>query len=152
MGIPVSYRPEATCPSIDAFFRQIVKAEDIPLLYEFFGWCLDRKSPIQKLFLLLGGGANGKSTFLNLLRLFLGTENCSSASLQALADNRFTLAELAEKLANIFPDLPASGIKDAAISRVDWRRPMRAEHKFEKSFDFRNTAKLIFSVTRLQIQ
>jgi len=149
IGIPVSYVMGATCSLIDSFFPQIVKPEDNALLYELVGWCLDRKSTIQKLFFLLGSGANGKSTFLNLLRKFLGPENCSAASLQALADNRFSMAQLANKLANIFPDLPASGIRDAAVIKgLTGSDAMMAEHKFERPFVLENTAKLIFSANK----
>ena len=149
IGIPVSYATDATCPRIDSFFPQIVKVEDIALLYELVGWCLDRKSTIQKLFFLLGAGANGKSTYLNLLRKFLGPENCSAASLQSLADNRFTMAQLSDKLANIFPDLPASGIRDSAtIKGLTGGDTMMAEHKFEKPFNLQNTAKLVFSANK----
>ena len=149
IGVPVTYTSDAKCPSIDLFFSQIVKNDDIALLYELCGWCLDRKSPIQKLFFLLGAGANGKSTFLNLLRRFLGPENCSAASLQSLADNRFTMAQLADKLANVFPDLPASGIRDSAtIKGLTGSDVMQAEHKFEKPFNLQNTAKLIFSANK----
>jgi len=149
IGIPVSYVIDAKCPIVDSFFPEIVRAEDIALLYELVGWCLDRKSTIQKLFFLLGAGANGKSTFLNLLRRFLGAENCSAASLQSLADNRFTMAQLSDKLANIFPDLPASGIRDAAVIKgLTGGDTMMAEHKFEKPFNLQNTAKLIFSANK----
>jgi putative DNA primase/helicase len=149
IGIPVTYLPSAKCPGIDLFFHQIVKPSDVALLCELCGWCLDRKSTIQKLFFLLGGGAAGKSTFLNLLRKFLGPENCSAASLQSLADNRFTMAQLADKLANIFPDLPASGIKDAAIIKgLTGGDVMQAEHKFERPFNLQNTAKLVFSANK----
>jgi len=126
-----------------------VKPEDIALLYELVGWCLDRKSPIQKLFFLLGSGANGKSTYLNLLRKFLGPENCSAASLQGLADSRFSMAQLSDKLANIFPDLPASGIRDAAVIKgLTGGDTMLAENKFERPFNLQNTAKLIFSANK----
>jgi putative DNA primase/helicase len=149
IGVPVTYTSGAKCPDIDLFFSQIVKNDDVALLYELCGWCLDRKSPIQKLFFLLGAGANGKSTFLNLLRKFLGPENCAAASLQSLADNRFTMAQLSDKLANIFPDLPASGIRDAAVIKgLTGGDTMMAEHKFEKPFNLQNTAKLIFSANK----
>lgn len=150
IGIPVEYSPTAKCPNTDIFFRQVVKPADVSLLYELCGWCLDRRSPIQKLFFLLGSGANGKSTFLNILRKFLGTDNCSAASLQSLADNRFSIAQLSDKFANIFPDLPASGIKDAAIIKgLTGGDVMQAEHKFERPFNLQNTAKLIFSANKV---
>ena len=149
IGVPVTYTSEAKCPAIDMFFSQIVKNDDIALLYELCAWCLDRKSPIQKLFFLLGAGANGKSTYLNLLRKFLGSENCSAVSLQSLADNRFSMAMLDNRLANIFPDLPASGIRDAAVIKgLTGGDTMMAEHKFEKPFNLQNSAKLLFSANK----
>ena len=149
IGVPVTYTGDAKCPSIDLFFSQIVKNDDVPLLYELCGWCLDRKSTIQKLFFLLGAGANGKSTFLNLLRKFLGSENCAAVSLQSLADNRFSMALLDNRLANIFPDLPAAGIRDAAVIKgLTGGDTMVAENKFERPFNLQNTAKLIFSANK----
>jgi len=149
IGIPVTYTDNAKSPAIDLFFSQIVKPDDVALLYELCAWCLDRKSPIQKLFFLLGSGANGKSTFLNLLRKFLGPENCSAVSLQSLADNRFSMALLDNRLANVFPDLPASGIRDAAVIKgLTGGDTMVAENKFEKPFNLQNSAKLIFSANK----
>jgi putative DNA primase/helicase len=149
IGVPVTYANDAKCPTIDLFFSQIVKNDDVALLYELCGWCLDRKSPIQKLFFLLGSGANGKSTYLNLVREFLGPENCSAVSLQSLADNRFSMALLDNRLANIFPDLPASGIRDAAVIKgLTGGDTMMAEHKFEKPFNLQNSAKLLFSANK----
>jgi putative DNA primase/helicase len=52
-----------------------------------------------------GSGDNGKSVFLKLLKMFLGSENVSHASLQELSDDRFAAADMYGKLANICADL-----------------------------------------------
>lgn len=70
--IPVDYDASAKCPTIKKFLSEIVLKDNIPLLEEIFGWCLDVGSPIQRAILFVGEGANGKSTFLRLLRRFLG--------------------------------------------------------------------------------
>jgi putative DNA primase/helicase len=150
IGIPVRYDASARCPRIDAFLGEIVKPSDIDVLYEVCGWCLDRESNLQKVFLMVGEGGSGKSTFLNLIRALLGKENCSAVSLQQLSDSRFNMAELFGKLANVFPDLPSTGIRDISVIKgLTGGDTMMAEHKFEKPFTFMNTAKLVFSANEL---
>ncbi|MFC1962153.1 hypothetical protein ACFLWN_03820 [Chloroflexota bacterium] len=92
--IPVNYDKEAECSAIDKFLSEIVSKEDIPLLEEIFGWCLDIESKIQRAVLFIGEGSNGKSTLLNLLRRFLGSRNCVAIPLQAFSTNRFASSKL----------------------------------------------------------
>lgn len=150
IAVPLIYNPEAQCPTITKFLSDIVKPEDVTLLLEVIGWCLDANSRMQKLVMLLGDGANGKSTFLGLLRAFVGSENCSSESLHQLTENRFSMAELYNKLVNIFGDLPAKGIKDVSnIKTLTGGDLLVAEKKFQNQFTFVNKAKLIFSMNQL---
>jgi len=145
----VEYNPSLQCPTIDAFINQVVEQKDRLLLYEIPAWCLMRDSRIQRLVLLLGGGANGKSTYLEMVRKFLGHENCSAYSMQYLADNRFATAGLFGKLANIHADLPTSVLKQTAqLKMLTGGDAIEAEKKFKDSFSFINTAKLIFSANQ----
>lgn len=145
-GIPVKFDSDAECPGIRNFLRQIVQKEDVPLLEEIFGWCLDSRSPIQRAILFIGAGANGKSTFLQLLQSFLGTQNCSAISLQDFSKNRFASSQLYGKLANIHPDLPSTKLTDSSFLKVlTGGDTITAEEKFKGSFEFVNKAKLIFS-------
>jgi putative DNA primase/helicase len=144
--IPVNYDEEATCPAIEIFLGEIVSEDDLPLLIEIFAWCLDLNSTIQRFILLVGEGANGKSTYIRLIRAFIGEPNCSSITLQALAHNRFASAELFGKFVNIYPDLPATLVKDTGtLKALTGGDAIYAERKFERGFTFINKAKLIFS-------
>ena len=59
------------------------------------------------------------------------------------------MAQLSDKLANVFPDLLANGIRDAAIIKgLTGGDTMMAEHKFERPFNLKNTAKLVFSANK----
>jgi putative DNA primase/helicase len=150
IAVPTVYDPKAACPAIIKFLSEIVKPEDVTLLLEIIGWCLDANSGMQKLVMMLGSGANGKSTFLELLRAFIGPDNCSSVSLHQLTENRFSMAELYNKLVNIFGDLPPKGIKDISnIKMLTGGDAMPAERKFKDPFSFVNKAKLIFSMNEL---
>lgn len=147
--IPVSYDPKADCPLIKKVFSEIIAVQFMPLLEEIIGWCLEQHSGIQRLVLFLGEGANGKSTFLELLRRFLGMGNCSSVALQAFNTQRFASALLYGKLANIYADLPMTALKEtAALKVLTGGDAITAEKKFQHPFSFVNRAKLIFSANR----
>ena len=148
--IPVKYDPEAECPEIRKFLSEILHPEDIPVIEELFGFCLYRKYFIHKAFMFVGSGWNGKSTLLALFEAFLGKENVSSVSLQEISEDRFSKAELYEKLANIVADLPPKALKDTGdFKRLVGEDTVRAQRKFREPFKFENYAKFIFSCNQL---
>jgi P4 family phage/plasmid primase-like protien len=147
--IPVFYDSRFDAPAISKFLTEILKPEDIDPILELFGYCLLRELPIQKAFLLVGEGANGKSTLIELLRAFLGKNNCSSMSLQELEDDKFKKAELFGKLANLSSDIPSKGIHHiGTFKMLTGGDKITAERKFGHPFQFTNFAKLVFSANR----
>jgi len=147
--IPVFYDPKLDAPAISKFLTEILKPEDIDPILELFGYCLLRKLPIQKAFLLIGEGANGKSTLIELLRAFLGKNNCSSVSLQELEEDKFKKAELFGKLANLSSDIPSKGLHHiGTFKMLTGGDKITAERKFGHPFQFTNFAKLVFSANR----
>lgn len=149
--IEAEYNPEITeCPTIDAFLQQVVRPEDVPLLYEIAGYCLMNGYPIHALFIMHGSGANGKSTYLTLIQKFLGERNVSNVSLQGLSEDRFASALLYGKRANIFADLPKEGVKEfGLIKALTGGDAITAQGKFQKLFSFVNSAKLIFACNQI---
>lgn len=148
--IPVTYDLEATCPNIDKFHSEIVDKTSTQTLDEIIGYCLYRGYPIQKWFILFGGGRNGKGTWLNMLQAFLGKENCSSLSLQKLSYGRFATAALVGKYANIHNDLPNTALKQTGtIKQLTGGDPIDAERKFGANFNFSNFCKLLFSCNQI---
>jgi len=148
--IPIEYDEEAECPKILEFLEETVHNEDIPKLQEFAGYCLYKDYPIHKALMLTGGGSNGKSVFLNLLKEFLGRENVSSPSLYDLVSNRFAKSELYGKLANIHADIPPKKMKTTgAFKMLTGRDQVYAEKKHKQGFHFTNHAKLIFSANEI---
>ena len=146
IAIPVTYDVNAKCPAIDKFLSEIVAPSDLPLLGEIPAWCLTTRSGIQRLILLLGEGRNGKTTYLEMLREFLGRSNCTAHTLQSLTTNRFAMAGLYGKLANIAPDLPSRALREAGpLKTLTGSDTVEAEKKFKDSFNFINSAKMIFA-------
>ena len=149
-ALPVYYDAHADCPKIKKFLGEIVAKDDIDILQEMVGYCLMRDHRFHKALMLVGEGANGKSTFLELLRALLGKENTATIPLQTLTYNRFALGSLYGKMANIYPDLPDKGLQETGTFKMlTGGDTISAEHKFKDRFQFKSYAKMIFSANKL---
>lgn len=144
--LPVEYNPEATCPKIDKFLSEVLDEKDQKIIIEYVGYLLYRKVIHHKAFLAVGSGGNGKSVFLDLNTALIGKENTSNQTIQNLCYNRFMIAELHNKMANVCADLPNARLKSTGIFKmlVAGDR-VAAEKKNEDPFYFSSYAKLMFS-------
>jgi len=148
--IPIKHDKNADCPLVKKFISEIVNEKDVQVVQELLGYCLLRDYHIQKAFMLVGSGANGKSTLLRLIKAFLGSENVASVSLQDLNTQRFTKANLYGKLANLFADLPDKALAYTGVFKMlVGGDPITTEKKFKHHFSFVNYAKLIFSANKI---
>lgn len=70
----VSFDPDATCPLWEAFLLEIMNGnvELVEYLRRAIGYTLTTQTMEHALFFAYGSGANGKSTFLNVLRALFG--------------------------------------------------------------------------------
>jgi putative DNA primase/helicase len=150
-ALPVKYDTNADCPKFKTFLSEVIPSpENIKVLQEFLGYCLLRNCKFEKAMMLVGEGANGKSTFLYVLTRTLGKQNVSSIPLQVIANNRFALAELYGKMADVYPDLPAVALKDTGLFKsLVTGEMISGEYKFRGRFDFEPYAKLLFSCNKM---
>lgn len=146
--LALRYDPDADCPRFRAFLEEVMcgDKEQVRLIQEMLGYCLLPGNRAQKCFILVGEGGAGKSVLLNVIgEILLGRDNVSHVSWQAL-NEKFKTAELVDKLANIFADLPTKNIEDNGMFKAlvgeDF---LTVERKFKQPFSFRNNAKIIFS-------
>ncbi len=148
--LPINYNPEAKCEKIDKFISEIVDEKNRPILYEIPALCLLQSRRYDYSYMLVGSGANGKSTYLDMLQFFLGKENVANVSLQELVQDKYKAAQLVGKLANIYADIPKKALKDTGKFKmlVSGDR-MTVERKYKDPFEFENVAKLIFSSNEL---
>lgn len=148
--LPLWYDPEADCPLFKKFLSEVLYPEDIPTMQELFGYCLWRDYHIQKAFMLVGEGSNGKSTLIGVLKAFLGAENTASIAIQTLEHDRFAVSTLYNKLANLYADLPDKALySTGTFKMLTGGDPISADKKFRERFTFVNYAKLIFSANKL---
>jgi len=149
--IPVKFDSEAECPRILKFMNEIAP-DDIQFLQEWIGYHFLKDYRFQKALMLIGSGANGKTTFLKLIETFLGKENIAHESLYELSSNRFSSAELYGKLANIAPDLSSDELKRTGkFKALTGGDRVRAEKKHQNAFYYWNHAKLNFSCNQLPL-
>ena len=144
--LPVLYNPKARPQKIITFMYNVLDPSDVPLMLEYIGYCLIRINNLQKDLMCVGDEDNGKSVLLKVISHLLGRENISSKTLRSLVEGRFATADLYGKLANIFADISARRLQDLEAFKVLASGDrISAERKFQDSFEFESTAKLIFS-------
>ncbi|WP_336772658.1 DNA primase family protein [Paenibacillus sp. MMO-58] len=147
---PIIYEPYVRNESVENFLYSIVSAETVDTLTEIIGYCLLPNTKYEKAFMFTGTGANGKSTFINMLTSFLGRENVSNIELQDLENHKFKVAELKDKSLNTFADISHRGlVKSSIFKSVVSGDRLTAERKNKDPFEFTPFAKLIFSANEL---
>lgn len=145
--IPWDYNPNAYYEVTDLTLDKISCNDDTvrDLLEEAIGYCFYRRNELRKSFILIGDKANGKSTYLDMIKTLLGEKNVCALDLKELGE-RFKTAQLAGKLANIGDDIGDEFIPNPAVFKklVSGDR-INAERKGQDPFDFDNYSKLLFS-------
>lgn len=149
--LPVTYEPSAYSPIVDTTLDKVFchDADARALFEEMTGYLLLKSNRYRKGFLMFGKGKNGKSTILNMLKSFIGHDNCSTLDLSELAGT-FMTAELEHKLANIGDDIDADDISSTGkIKKLFTGESQTVQHKFGKPFTLRSYAKLLFSCNEI---
>lgn len=148
--MPLRYIPEIDCPNIKKHFKEVLKnEEDIPVIQELFGYLLMKDYRFEKSFMFVGTGRNGKSKTIELMKKFVGIDNCSSVTLKEL-ENQFSKSELFNKMINIAGDISNETIKDSSwFKGLTGRDFIGADRKFLNKLYFTNYAKLVFSANEL---
>lgn len=148
--LPIKYSADASCPKIDKFLNDVL-GDRVALAYEILGYILcDSENRMQRAFMFLGAGDNGKSTFLQLLTAIVGAENIAHVELQSLSKNRFAAAQLQGKLANFAADISDRALYNTSMFKsITGGDDIGAEHKFCNPFTFHPRAKLVYSCNSL---
>lgn len=149
--IPVTYDPSAYNADVDKMLHRVFLGdkEVMNLFDEMVGYTLLKHSRYRVGFMFYGGGKNGKSTILNMLKNFLGMNNYTTIELDKLTD-RFATAELEHKLANIGDDINDKPVKDTGtLKKLFTGESLLVERKGERPFILKPYAKMIFSMNSI---
>lgn len=150
--LPWNYREGAECPAIDEFFRDIVDEDDVPKLYRLIAHSLYKGYPAEKAAMLLGGGRNGKSLFLELFEEFLGKWNVAHQPLKKLNEKDWSPARLLGKLANTVPDMSDQSVDTMQTFKgLTGRDTLEGDVKYEEPVQFENHATLMFACNQMPV-
>lgn len=149
--IDYNYNENAYCELLDKTLDKVACGDNQVrlLLEEMIGYTLYRENNMHMSFILTGGGSNGKSTVLDLLKKLLGKQNYSYLSLQDMED-KFRPAEMYNKLANIGDDISAKYLEDSSVFKkaVSGESVMVAQ-KYGQQFELESYATQIFCANEL---
>ncbi len=121
----------------------------IPVMQELFGYCLYRVYPYEFLIFLTGDGRNGKGVLFQVLGALVGKHNISSIPLDEIVRKQsdFTLCDLYGKMVNLCGEIGKTKISETRdIKLLTGKDDIRARFPYQKSFLFRNYAKMFFSM------
>lgn len=108
--LTVAYNPDAPIPKKWLqFLSELLQPEDIPTLQEFLGYCLLPTTKGQKMLMLIGKGGEGKSRIGLVMRSLLG-DSMNTTSIQKVESNRFSRADLENKLLMVDDDMDMSAL------------------------------------------
>ena len=143
--IPIIYDPDARAPRFEKFLEEVF-ASDIDaaqkklLIEEALGYTLMSSCHLEKFFLLIGMGANGKSVLLAIVAALVGPKLVTAVQ-PSNFDNRFQRGHLAGKLANIVTEIAQGAeIADDKLKSLVSGELTTAEGKFKPPFDFKPIA------------
>jgi putative DNA primase/helicase len=150
--LPFAYAPTATAPRWQAFLDRVLPdAASQQVLAEYLGYVFVAPSQLklEKVLLLYGSGANGKSVFFEVITALLGPENVSNYSLNSLTgEPAYSRAHLATKLVNYASELNGRLEADTFKQLVSGE-PVEARLPYGQPFILTDYAKLIFNCNEL---
>ena len=149
--IPTRWREGAESSILDATLHKLFPdPAALELFEEMVGYTLLKGLPYRCAFYLLGDGANGKSTLLNMIKDLLGEVNCSALVPDQLTTDSFSLPELENKLANIGDDIGNGRITDTStFKKVTTGEGILVSRKYQQPFTLYNYATMIFAANDL---
>lgn len=149
--LPVEFDPDVGSGIVSDTLDDITgRPEDRLVLEEIAGMALLPNDPVDRILMIYGDGANGKSTYTGLVTSMLGIENVSAVSLQKLNENTFSKATMADKHANISSDIPERKITDMShVKEITGGDPSDIEDKGITSYTGKVSATQIFGCNSL---
>ncbi len=137
-------------PVMDKIFKEWVGKDHVQTLYEIISYCLLPSYPIHRIFCLIGSGMNGKSCFLNLLKKFVGHDNCCSTELDTLIASRFEVTRLHKKLVCLMGETNFNEMsKTSLLKKLSGGDLIGFEYKNKNPFEEQNYAKIIIATNNL---
>lgn len=142
----VDYNPEAQCPQWLAFLDRIFKSQDekkhlISFLQRACGYSMTGDTKEQVMFFLYGSGANGKSTFIDVIQHIMGDYGAateSSTFTTAKADSiRNDIARLVgQRFVSASENSTESLLDESLVKKLTGNEKISARFLHKEYFEF----------------
>lgn len=145
------YNPDTDAPLFHKYLNDTLPISSQLILAEIAGSVFIKNNvlKLEKIAILLGEGANGKSVFYEIFNALLGEHNVSNFSLENLADKTgYYRAMIANKLVNYASEI-SSKINPNILKQLASNEPIDARLPYGNPFVIKNYAKLIFNCNTL---
>lgn len=146
--IPHNYIKGADCEPIKKFMEVSMPNKSHREQHqEFLGKIIARENQhYHEYGIMQGEGNNGKSVLIDIDTYFLGKDNVSSQTLQALIYDKFASAKLKDKFANFCADLPSTMLKHmGVINMIAAGDRITSQDKYGDPFDWQPNIGMMFS-------
>jgi len=149
--LPVDYVEGATCKKIDQFLTDVLSSPtDKEVFYELVGFGLVKDYFLEKAFMFVGNGRNGKSKTIELLKRLVGTKNCASVPLSAITSDSPFVERLWKRFFNLAGDISSKDLKETGMfKQLTGGDPISANRKYKNVVEFYNYAKMVFACNEL---
>ena len=150
-GLDVKRDADAARPSkIIDFLDEITEREaDRDTLIDHLAHGLMPGHPYRAFVVCYGPGGNGKTQVSELFRGFVGRENAAAVEIDELANGDFATGDLPGTFINWGDDMAGDGggqLSDLSLlKKATGGSEIRANEKYEKTFNFKNEAAMFFS-------
>ena len=142
------YNPDATYSAWERFIDDVTAGDPkkAEILQFIPAYVLMPHCRLEKVFCLTGSGGNGKSKYLEILRLLFGESNVTHITPRGLLD-RFQRISLKDSLLNIAGEIK-SDLRDVEeyIKLIASGEPLSACYKSQDFVDFCSRVKLLFAM------
>lgn len=137
-------------PTMDKIFIEWVGEEYYQLLYEIIAYCILPSYPLHRIFCFMGSGLNGKTKYLELIRKFIGSHNCTSTELDVLLTSRFEVTRLHKKLVCQMGETNFTEMnKTSLLKKLSGGDLIGFEYKNKTPFEDKNYAKILIATNNL---
>lgn len=145
--LPYDYNPHATSPVFDSFLSDItLRDEELQaVLLEYMAYAISSVSPAigQKALILVGEGANGKSTLFQIMKDLVGPQLISAVSL-AQMENENMRETLVNKLFNVSAEEKYDSLRDStAFKAITSGDPVMVKRMYHQPYMGVVSAKLV---------
>ena len=150
--LPFEYDAHAEAPLFQKYLDEVLPDKDKQrVLAEYCGYIFIKPTvlKLEKMLILFGTGANGKSVFFEIINALLGSQNISNYSLQSLTnDNGYFRAKIGNKLVNYASEINGK-LETDVFKQMASGEPLEARLPYGEPFILNEYAKLIFNCNDL---